>query len=81
MYGNVKLNVAPGTDSGDKQRIKGKGVDNDYHNTKGDMFVIFKVITPKKLSREEKNLFEKLNKTLEEDTIIKKFNKFVSKND
>lgn len=81
LYGNVKLNVAPGTDSGDKQRIKGKGVDNDYHNTKGDMFVIFKVMTPKKLSREEKSLFEKLSKTLEEDTVIKKFNKFVSKND
>lgn len=81
LYGNVKLNVAPGTDSGDKQRIKGKGVDNEYHNTKGDMFVVFKVITPKKLSRTEKDLLEKLDKSLEDDTTIKKFNKFVEKND
>ena len=81
LYGNVKLNVAAGTDSGDKQRIRGKGIDNEYHRTKGDMFVIFKVITPKKLSRTEKSLLEKLNKTLEDDSIIKKFNKFTDKND
>ena len=81
LYGNVKLNVAAGTDSGDKQRIKGKGVDNDYRRTKGDMYVIFKVITPKKLSRSEKQLFEKLEKTLEDDNLIKKFNKFTEKND
>ena len=80
LYGNVKLNVASGTDSGDKQRIKGKGVDNEYHRTKGDMYVIFKVITPKKLSRAEKQLFEKLEKTLEDDNVIKKFNKFTEKN-
>ena len=81
LYGNVKLNVAAGTDSGDKQRIKGKGVDNDYRRTKGDMYVIFKVITPKRLSRTEKALLEKLNKTLEDDSTIKKFNKFTEKND
>lgn len=81
LYGNVKLNIAPGTDSGDKQRIKGKGIDNEYRHTKGDMFVIFKVITPKKLSRSEKELLEKLSKTLEDDSVIKKFNKFTEKND
>ena len=81
LYGNVKLTVAPGTDSGDKQRIKGKGVDNKTHHTKGDMYVVFKVITPKKLSRSEKEIIEKLTKTLEDDNTIKKFNKFVEKND
>ena len=81
LYGNVKLTVAPGTDSGDKQRIKGKGIDNKSHHTKGDMYVVFKVLTPKKVSRAEKELFEKLNKTLENDSVIKKFNKFVEKND
>ena len=80
IHGNVKLNVPAGTDSGDKQRIKGKGIDNEYQNTQGDMFVIFKVITPKKLSRSEKELFEKLDKTLDDDNMIKKFNKFVEKN-
>lgn len=81
LYGNVKLNISAGTDSGDKQRIKGKGIDNEYHHTKGDMYVVFKVITPKKLSRSAKSLFEKLQETIEDDNVIKKFNKFVEKND
>ena len=80
LYGNVKLNINPGTNSGDKERIKGKGVNNKYRRHKGDMYVVFKVYTPKKLSREQKNLIEKLNNTdLETDEIIK-FNKFTKKN-
>ena len=43
--------------------------------------MIFKVYTPKKLSREQKNLIEKLEKTNLETEEIKEFNKFVSKND
>lgn len=81
LYGNVKLNIAAGTNSGDKQRIKGKGINNKYRRHKGDMFVIFKVYTPKKLSREQKSLIEKLNKTdLDTEEIID-FEKYVKKND
>lgn len=81
LYGNVKLNIAAGTNSGDKQRIKGKGINNKYRRHKGDMYVIFKVYTPKKLSREQKSLIEKLNKTdLDTEEIID-FEKFVEKND
>ena len=47
LYGNVRLNIPAGTDSGDKQRIKGKGIDNKNSRTKGNMYVIIKVITPK----------------------------------
>ena len=81
IHGNVKLTVPAGTDSGDKQKIRGKGIDNEYRKHKGDMYVIFKVYTPKKLSREQKNLIEKLEKTNLETEEIKEFNKFVSKND
>lgn len=80
LYGNVKLNVSAGTNSGDKQRIKGKGVDNKFHRHKGDMYVLFKVYTPKKLSREQKSLIEKLNKTDLDTSEINEFNKFVKKN-
>ena len=80
LYGNVKLNVSSGTNSGDKQRIKGKGVNNKYRRHKGDMYVVFKVYTPKKLSHEQKSLIEKLNKTdLDTDEIIE-FEKFTRKN-
>jgi len=81
LYGNLKLNVSAGTNSGDKQRIKGKGIDNKYRRHKGDMYVVFKVYTPKKLSREQKTLIENLSKTNLETPEIKDFDKFVKKND
>ena len=81
LYGNVKLNVSAGTNSGDKQRIRGKGVDNKYRHHKGDMYVIFKVYTPNKLSREQKALIDKLSKTNLETSEIKDFNKFVDNNE
>ena len=81
LYGNVKLNISPGTNSGDKQRIKGKGVDNKYRRHKGDMFVIFKTYTPKRLSREQKKLIDELAETNLDTDEIKRFNKFTKEND
>jgi len=81
LYGNVKINIQAGTDSGDKQRIKGKGIDNKTNHSKGDMYLIMKVITPKKLSRDQKKLIDALNKTLLEDKEISDFNEFTKKND
>ena len=76
LYGNVKLSIAPGTNSGDKQRIRGKGIDNSFRRHKGDMYVIFKVYTPKKLSREQKQLIEKLSNTDLETKETEEFYKF-----
>lgn len=81
LYGKVKLNVSAGTNSGDKQRIKGKGINNKYRRHKGDMYVIFKVYTPNKLSREQKSLIEKLSKTDLDTEEILDFEKFVKKSD
>lgn len=81
LYGNVKLTINPGTNSGDKQRIKGKGVDNKYKHHKGDMYVIFKVYTPNKLSREQKSLISKLADTDLNTEEILDFNKFTKEND
>ena len=81
IYGNVKINISAGTNSGDKQRIKGKGVDNKYRRHKGDMYLIFKVYTPRNLTREQKLLIEKLRETSLETEEIKRFNKFTEKND
>lgn len=80
LYGNVKLNVSAGTNSGDKQRIKGKGVENKYRRHKGDMYVVFRVHTPKKLSREQKALIDKLAKTDLATSEIKEFEKFTKRN-
>ena len=45
------------------------------------MYVITKVLTPKKLSRGQKKLIEELAKTDLEDREIEQFNKFTKKND
>ena len=81
LYGNVKINISPGTNSGERQRIKGKGVDNEFKRHKGDMYLIFKVYMPKKLSREQKVLIEKLANTSLETDEVKAFQKFTKEND
>lgn len=81
LYGNVKLTIPAGVNSGDKQRIRGKGIDNKNTGSKGNMYVTMKVITPKKLSKEQKKLIDALSKTELEDSEIIKFNKFTKNND
>ena len=44
------------------------------------MYLIFKVIIPKKLSRDQKKLFEALDETSFDEKEIKEFNKFTEKN-
>ena len=45
------------------------------------MYVIFKVVTPKKLSRDQKKLFESLSKTDLDDSEIDRFTRFTKNND
>lgn len=80
IWGNIKLTIPAGTDTGDKQRAKGKGIENESSGKKGDMYFIMKVITPKKLSREQKQLLEKLDNSNLKDSEIEKFNKFTRNN-
>ncbi len=80
LSGNIKLTIPAGTDYEDKQRIKGKGINNASTRHKGDLYYIMKIVTPKKLSREQKHLFEKLEETKLEDPEITKFNRFTEKN-
>ena len=58
-----------------------KGKDGSEVGTKGDMYVVFKVYTPKRLSREQKQLIQKLSETNMETDEIKRFNKFTRDND
>ena len=78
LYGNGTLTIPAGTSNNDKQRLKGKGVQDANSGRKGDMYIIMNIVTPKKLSREQKKLFEELAKTnLEDQEEIKKFNKYL----
>ena len=76
--GTVKLTIDAGCMTGDKYRLKGKGVEHIHSSRKGDMYVIIKVITPKKLSKEQKKLFEQLQKTgLEDSSEFKKIREYL----
>ena len=80
-YGNVKIQIPAGTNSGDKQRLKGKGVDNEQKRTKGDLYIIMDVRIPEKISRDQKKLFESLQDTDLDDSTISKFERFTKRND
>ena len=78
LYGNVKLTIPEGSETNDKHRLKGKGVEDVNTGRKGDMFVVLKVIVPSKLSREQKKLFEDLSKTdLESGNEFKKLREYL----
>lgn len=75
LDGYVDLKISSGSSSGDVLRIKNKGVETDSWRN-GDFYVTLKLITPEKLSREQKELFEKLRKTnLDTSSEFSKFNK------
>jgi molecular chaperone DnaJ len=58
--GPYKTKIEPGTQSGTVLRLRGKGLPsvNGYGN--GDLFVKVLVYIPKKISRDEKEIIEKL---------------------
>ncbi|MGB0933964.1 MAG: molecular chaperone DnaJ [Lishizhenia sp.] len=59
----VKIKVEPGTQSGKMLRLRGKGLPSLQGYGSGDLFVHINVWTPKKLSKEEKELLEKFRES------------------
>ncbi|HEY4476334.1 molecular chaperone DnaJ [Candidatus Peribacteria bacterium RIFCSPLOWO2_01_FULL_51_18] len=60
VHGELELNIPAGTQPGDVLRLKGKGMPVLNTSRFGDQYVTIKIEIPKKLSREEKRLFEEL---------------------
>ena len=60
MEGDVKLKIPVGTDSGVTFRLKGKGMPSINGYDRGDEYVRIRVKVPKKLSRKEEELIERL---------------------
>ncbi len=58
--GKISVKVPAGTDSGKSLRIKGKGMPIEGTERKGDLYVHVRVVTPKHLSKKEKELYQKL---------------------
>jgi len=70
MEGTHKLDIPSGTQSGSQFRINKAGFPILGHPTrKGDLYVTVQVVTPRKLSKEERTIFEELSK-LEGDPVL-----------
>lgn len=80
LYGNVKLSISGGANTGDRHRLKGKGVENLHSRSKGDMYIIINVIIPDKLDRKQKKLFEELADTNLKTKEFKKIEDYLEKN-
>ena len=59
MFGDVKCKIAPGTQSGSKIRLRGKGVQARGGNTHGDHYVTVRIAVPRNISPEAKEALKK----------------------
>lgn len=58
--GQVVLTIPPGTSSGTKLRLRGKGIVDPKGDTPGDLFVVTKIAVPRELDDETRLLYEQL---------------------
>lgn len=61
IEGKSKIKIEPGTQSGKVLRLKGKGLASINSYGKGDLLISINVWTPHKLTKEEKEMIEKLS--------------------
>ena len=79
-YGNVKLTIENGANTGDKHRLKGKGVEDLHSGSKGNMYIVINVVIPEKIDKKQKKLFEELNDTNLKTSEFKKIEDYLKKN-
>ena len=60
LDGRYKVKVEPGTQSGTVVRLKGRGLPSINGGSTGDLYVKYIVWVPKKLSREDKEMLERM---------------------
>lgn len=62
LDGNVSIKIPPGTGTGQKLRVRGRGLKGRDASSAGDLIVVTKVQTPAAKTDEEKKLWEQLAK-------------------
>ena len=79
-YGNVKLTIEGGANTGDKHRLKGKGIEDLHSGSKGNMYIVINVVIPNKIDKKQKKLFEELNDTNLKTSEFKKIEDYLKNN-
>ncbi len=64
LGGTMSVRLPANTQAGDVVRLKGVGIQDPHSKKRGDQYVHTRIVTPKKLSREQRRLFEELAKTM-----------------
>ena len=67
-----EFTIPDGTQSGTKFTLKNKGFKKIHSNTSGDLIFTVQVQTPKRLTKEQRELFIELAKTMNEQPPVKK---------
>ena len=57
---HVEINIPPGTTSGRRLRLRGRGVPKSQDPHRGDLFVRIQIVVPKKLTAIERKIYEKM---------------------
>ncbi|MDD5082063.1 MAG: molecular chaperone DnaJ [Dehalococcoidales bacterium] len=65
LEGKVKIKIQPGCQTGKVYQLKNKGIPHLNRNGRGDQLVTLLVVTPEKLTKEQRQLFERLADSLE----------------
>ncbi len=62
LDGPVTMTLPPGTDSGKKFRLKGKGIPSKRKGVKGDQFAVVKIVVPKNINDKTKEALQEIEK-------------------
>lgn len=60
LDGDETVKIEAGTESGTVVRLRGKGIPNLNRRGRGDLYLTLHVVTPTELTRDERELFERL---------------------
>ena len=67
LSGEERLKIPEGTQSGAVFRVKAKGLPDPHGGGRGDLYYHVRVVTPTKLTKEQRRLLEQLDATLKVD--------------
>ncbi len=69
LDGTTSLRVDPGTQPGEVLTVRGQGMPSLRNGKRGSLRVVVNVVVPRRLSSEQRELFERLHDTLTEENL------------
>jgi molecular chaperone DnaJ len=69
LEGTASVRIAPGTQPGEVLSVRGQGMPSLRGGRRGSLRVVVNVVVPRRLSSEQRELFERLHDTLTEENL------------